>query len=121
MSRSGKSKKTSGIMAENSIIFAESRSKRGTKKVDDEFAHNEPVRKIADQADTGSMDPTQIYLKELGFQTLLTAKDEVRLARRIQKGDETARNEMIECNLRLVVKIARHYLNRGLAFTYSYH
>lgn len=61
-------------------------------------------------------DPTQIYLSEIGFTSLLTAKEEVDLTRRAHKGDEAARNRMIESNLRLVVKIARHYTNRGLAF-----
>lgn len=115
MPRSKKPKKTSEIAAENSIIFAESRSKRQSKQKAHEPlpAH---IRVSDDDDDTPSADPTQIYLRELGFQTLLTAEDEVRLAKRVQKGDEAARNEMIECNLRLVVKIARHYLNRGLAF-----
>lgn len=118
MPRSKKPKKTSEIAAENSIIFAESRSKRGSKKKTEEAEaiQKEYQRKLAEDDDHVSADPTQIYLRELGFQTLLTAKDEIRLAKRIQKGDEEARKEMIECNLRLVVKIARHYLNRGLAF-----
>jgi RNA polymerase nonessential primary-like sigma factor len=58
--------------------------------------------------------PTQIYLSEIGFSPLLTAEEEVSLARRIGKGDEDARRHMIESNLRLVVKIARRYSNRGL-------
>ncbi|MGB6977435.1 MAG: RNA polymerase sigma factor RpoS [Gammaproteobacteria bacterium] len=61
-------------------------------------------------------DPTQIYLNEIGFASLLTAKEEIRLAKLIQQGDEAARKKMIESNLRLVVKIARRYVNRGLAF-----
>ncbi len=61
-------------------------------------------------------DATQIYLREIGYRSLLTAKDEVRLARLCQKGDEEARKRMIESNLRLVVKIARRYINRGLTF-----
>lgn len=60
-------------------------------------------------------DATRIYLGEIGFAALLTAEEEVSLARRLQKGDEAARHRMIESNLRLVVKIARRYLNRGLA------
>src|SRR5687768_1203473 len=63
-----------------------------------------------------NVGPTQIYLNEIGFSPLLTAEEEVYYARRIAKGDETARKRMIESNLRLVVKIARHYINRGLAF-----
>jgi RNA polymerase nonessential primary-like sigma factor len=62
----------------------------------------------------GSFDPTRIYLTEIGASPLLTASEEVRIARRIKNGDESARHRMIESNLRLVVKIARHYINRGL-------
>jgi len=61
------------------------------------------------------MDATRLYLSEIGFSALLTAKQEVYYARRAQKGDEEARKRMIESNLRLVVKIARRYMNRGLA------
>ena len=60
-------------------------------------------------------DPTQLYLIEIGTSPLLTAEEEVFYARRARKGDESARNHMVKCNLRLVVKIARRYLNRGLA------
>ena len=61
-------------------------------------------------------DATQIYLKEIGFYSLLTAEEEVYYGRLCLKGDESARRRMIESNLRLVVKIARRYINRGLAF-----
>ncbi len=61
-----------------------------------------------------SFDPTRLYLSEIGISPLLTADEEKRFARRILKGDESARQRMIESNLRLVVNIARHYLNRGL-------
>ncbi|MHB1586546.1 MAG: RNA polymerase sigma factor RpoS [Acidiferrobacteraceae bacterium] len=60
-------------------------------------------------------DATRIYLKEIGFSSLLTAEQEVHYARLSQRGDASARKHMIECNLRLVVKIARRYMNRGLA------
>jgi len=60
------------------------------------------------------LDPTRQYLDEIGVSPLLTADQEKDLARRAQKGDEPARQRMIESNLRLVVKIARRYLNRGL-------
>ena len=59
-------------------------------------------------------DPTRIYLNEIGVAKLLTAAEEVSISRRVQKGDEVARHKMIESNLRLVVKIARRYINRGL-------
>jgi RNA polymerase nonessential primary-like sigma factor len=59
-------------------------------------------------------DATRLYLSEIGFSPLLTADEEVYFARRARKGDEAARKRMIESNLRLVVKIARRYMNRGL-------
>ena len=59
-------------------------------------------------------DATDMYLGEIGRADLLTADEEKALARRVQDGDMQARAEMIEANLRLVVKIARRYLNRGL-------
>jgi RNA polymerase nonessential primary-like sigma factor len=63
-----------------------------------------------------SIDPTQIYLNEIGYSPLLSAEQEIDYARLIQKGDKIARDKMIKSNLRLVVKIARHYYNRGLEF-----
>lgn len=61
-------------------------------------------------------DATQIYLREIGFYPLLTAEEEVYYGRLCVKGEDSARRRMIESNLRLVVKIARRYINRGLAF-----
>jgi RNA polymerase nonessential primary-like sigma factor len=61
-----------------------------------------------------STDPTRLYLSEIGISPLLTADEEKHYARRALRGDESARQRMIESNLRLVVKIARRYLNRGL-------
>ena len=61
-----------------------------------------------------SHDPTSIYLSDIGGPRLLTAAEEKHYARRLRAGDEAARHRMIESNLRLVVKIARRYLNRGL-------
>lgn len=63
----------------------------------------------------GDMDATRLYLNEIGFSPLLTAAEEISFARLAQRGDEAGRKRMIESNLRLVVKIARRYMNRGLA------
>lgn len=60
------------------------------------------------------LDATQTYLREIGRAPLLDAEQEFALGRRIRDGDESARQEMIESNLRLVVKVARRYLYRGL-------
>ncbi len=68
-----------------------------------------------DESVATQADATQLYLREIGFSSLLTAEEEVYYARRALKGDSDARRHMIECNLRLVVKIARRYMNRGLA------
>lgn len=75
-----------------------------------------PSVRQAGRSSAPEMDATQIYLREIGFSSLLTAEEEVRFGRLCQKGDLQARNHMIECNLRLVVKISRRYINRGLPF-----
>ncbi len=62
------------------------------------------------------LDATQIYLSEIGYSSLLSAEEEVKYARLAQTGDKDARKRMIVSNLRLVVKIARYYMNRGMAF-----
>src|SRR5476651_2438798 len=64
---------------------------------------------------TRALDATQLYLNEIGFSPLLTPEEEVHFARLSQKGDPAGRKRMIESNLRLVVKIARRYVNRGLS------
>lgn len=61
-------------------------------------------------------DPVRMYLKEIGKVPLLTAEEERELAIRMQNGDEEAKNKLCESNLRLVVSIAKRYLNRGLTF-----
>jgi len=67
------------------------------------------------EPDTAHMDATRLYLSEIGSSKLLTAEEEITLSRQAQKGEMHARKRMIESNLRLVVKIARRYMNRGLA------
>ncbi len=62
----------------------------------------------------GDFDATRLYLNEIGESRLLTAEEEIYYSRLAQGGDNAARQRMIVCNLRLVVKIARRYLNRGL-------
>ena len=79
-------------------------------------ASSEPVHGKLRSRAAESHDPTRLYLNEIGASPLLTAEEEVKFSRRAQQGDEAARKRMIESNLRLVVKIARRYMNRGLAF-----
>ncbi|MBT1062230.1 RNA polymerase sigma factor RpoS [Bowmanella sp. Y26] len=82
--------------------------------VDDEVDPMEEI--LANQEDMHrNLDATQLYLGEIGFSPLLSAEEEVYFARLALKGCEASRKRMIVSNLRLVVKIARRYNNRGLA------
>ena len=63
-----------------------------------------------------SLDSLRLYLREIGRVELLTAEQEVSLAKRIERGDMRAKRQMIEANLRLVVSISKGYLGRGLSF-----
>lgn len=80
-----------------------------------ETADADEVQFIPGEVSQGDMDATRLYLNEIGFSPLLTAEEEVTFSRRSLAGEEAARKRMIESNLRLVVKIARRYMNRGLA------
>lgn len=71
-------------------------------------------RRKASEKIPKSLDATQMYLNEIGFSPLLSADEEKHYARLALSGDEAGRKRMIESNLRLVVKISRRYLNRGL-------
>jgi RNA polymerase primary sigma factor len=61
-------------------------------------------------------DPVRMYLKEIGKVSLLTAEEEVEIAKRMEAGDESAKRELAEANLRLVVSIAKRYVGRGMLF-----
>ncbi len=84
--------------------------------------HEEPPpeeEKVAPKLDLSvepSLDSLRLYLREIGKVPLLTADQEVSLAKRIERGDMGAKQHMIEANLRLVVSIAKGYLGRGLSF-----
>ncbi|WP_231665325.1 MULTISPECIES: RNA polymerase sigma factor RpoS [unclassified Pseudoalteromonas] len=95
----------------------------------DDITENEPSSEILEKVEqeeskeesasktevVKNLDATQLYLGEIGFSPLLSAKEEVYFSRKALKGCEASRKRMIESNLRLVVKIARRYNNRGLA------
>ncbi|WP_341938502.1 RNA polymerase sigma factor RpoS [Marinimicrobium sp. C2-29] len=85
----------------NTATAAKSRKPEKTQNLDEPF--------------TKSLDATQLYLNEIGFSPLLSAEEEVYFSRKALRGDAAARKRMIESNLRLVVKISRRYVNRGLA------
>lgn len=73
------------------------------------------AKATTEQTFSKTLDATQMYLSEIGFSPLLSAEEEVHFARMAQRGEDAGRKRMIESNLRLVVKIARRYLNRGLS------
>jgi RNA polymerase nonessential primary-like sigma factor len=99
------------------ILFSDDPRKRRKSIGDDSPSQSKsatPTARRNGRARTTAHDATSLYLSDIGMSKLLTADEEKKYARRIQKGDEAARHRMIESNLRLVVKIARRYLNRGL-------
>ena len=61
-------------------------------------------------------DPVRMYLKEIGKVPLLSAEEEIKLAQRMEEGDEDAKKRLAEANLRLVVSIAKRYVGRGMLF-----
>jgi RNA polymerase sigma factor (sigma-70 family) len=88
-------------------------------ELDDEESQEEAEEEVEEKAapyDDHSDDAIKLYLKEIQKTTLLTAELERELAQKISEGDMAARDRMIESNLRLVVKIAKRYMNRGLPF-----
>ena len=89
--------------------------KEKEEEKEEETGSDDKHEYIAGTIPQGDLDATRIYLSEIGFSPLLTAAEEVYFARKALRGDEEARRRMIESNLRLVVKIARRYMNRGLA------
>lgn len=88
-----------------------------TEPIIEELSNEEPVQNAAEAEHSNEdlHDVTQLYLNEIGRESLLTPEQEKALARRMRQGDFQARQEMIQHNLRLVVNIAKHYINRGLS------
>ncbi len=90
---------------------------------DDDFLDPEEVDQEAIEAEAipvhsqnkEVLDAASLYLKEIGYAPLLSAEEEIFYSRALRNGDDAARKKMIESNLRLVVKIARRYINRGLS------
>ncbi len=101
--------------------------KQGVKVKPEDEDEFEEMEENADKEETeeietpaaegvGVDDPVRMYLKEIGRVSLLTAAEEVELAKRIEDGDEDAKRDLVEANLRLVVSIAKRYVGRGMLF-----
>jgi RNA polymerase nonessential primary-like sigma factor len=99
-------------------FFGLIKSKLPTIKILKEGGYIMPTQKIISKKATSSTsnDATQLYLHDIGISPLLSAEEEVHFSRLARDGVQSARQRMIESNLRLVVKIARRYANRGLSF-----
>ncbi len=90
---------------------------RTTEDTDGPQVSGTPRKKVeVDLSVEPSLDSLRLYLRSIGRVSLLTAEQEVQLAKRIERGDMLAKQQMIEANLRLVVSIAKSYLGRGLTF-----
>jgi len=103
-------------LLEESVDVFESITEEELKE--DEKASSELARELeilATLRDTAITDPVRMYLKEIGRVSLLNAKEEVDLAKKIEVGSKAARRKLIEANLRLVVSIAKKYVGRGLS------
>jgi RNA polymerase primary sigma factor len=109
------------------ILLTDAEDDENDDESDDAFEEDDELSKEAaddgeadqeEPPDNGevSRDAIKLYLRDIQKTTLLTAEEERALARRIDQGDMAARDRMIESNLRLVVKIAKRYMNRGLPF-----
>ena len=83
---------------------------------DEETQTNENEAEISVPEGISIDDPVRMYLKEIGKVSLLTAEEEVELARRMEQGDPEAKRRLAEANLRLVVSIAKRYVGRGMLF-----
>jgi RNA polymerase primary sigma factor len=79
-------------------------------------ANGQPKKAELDLTVEPSLDSLRLYLRSIGKVDLLTAEQEISLAKRIERGDMSAKRQMVEANLRLVVSIAKGYLGRGLSF-----
>lgn len=86
-----------------------------TKELAEEIA-NETDLDLSVPEGVGIDDPVRMYLKEIGRVPLLTAEEEIELAKRMEAGDEMAKRRLAEANLRLVVSIAKRYVGRGMLF-----
>jgi RNA polymerase primary sigma factor len=84
--------------------------------VQDPEREHEPSPRPLQSSYESTSDPLELFLREVGRRPLLTAAQEVELAKRLERGDLGARQQMIESNLRLVVSIAKHYRHQGLPF-----
>ena len=106
-----------GLEAPDADLLQRELETRSIELIDDVSGEREPLPAPPPQlALESTTDALQLFLREAGRHALLTAAQEVELAKRIERGDREAKQRMIQSNLRLVVSIAKHYRNQGLPF-----
>ena len=105
----------STIMREDRHGFDDDPDEKDDEKDEDDIQTEEEKRRMLDLSEIAN-DSVRMYLSEIGRVPLLTADEEKKLARRIKKGDMSAKQYLAEANLRLVVSIAKKYIGRGLSF-----
>ncbi|KAB0577361.1 RNA polymerase sigma factor RpoD [Fusobacterium naviforme] len=106
--------KEDAILAEDDLEMEDNLDEESSgEKIPDEDINLSAVELLEG---VGTEDPVRMYLKEIGTVPLLTAEEELELARRKQEGDQRAKEKLIEANLRLVVSIAKRYTGRGMSF-----
>ncbi len=106
-------------LEDNGISFDDELSNEEMNEIENEvakFGSGEGMATILDQEGYAIDDPVRLYLKEIGKVPLLTNEREKELAGRMMAGDESAKTELVEANLRLVVSIAKRYVGRGMFF-----
>ncbi len=109
------SRKNSAAVAEKLVDLSERQPENSKEASEVALEQDTELEQQVQEDLHKNLDATQLYLGEIGFSPLLSAQEEVYFSRKALKGCEKSRNRMIESNLRLVVKIARRYNNRGLA------
>ena len=106
-------------LEDNGISFGGDMSNEEISEIEHEvekFGAGENMERILEQEGLAIDDPVRLYLKEIGKVPLLTTDREKILAERMMEGDESAKTELVEANLRLVVSIAKRYVGRGMFF-----
>ena len=106
-------------LEDNGIAFESEISNEEMNEIEHEvekFGAGENMERILEQEGLSIDDPVRLYLKEIGKVPLLSSEKEKELAERMMAGDEEAKNELVEANLRLVVSIAKRYVGRGMFF-----
>ena len=106
-------------LEDNGISFGGEISNEEMNEIENEvekFGAGENMERILEQEGLAIDDPVRLYLKEIGKVPLLTSEKEKELAERMMAGDESAKTELVEANLRLVVSIAKRYVGRGMFF-----